>query len=194
MKNSGQRPELNSVPDSGTFRNFYYLKAELADFCREKGLPVSGGKAELTERIARFIDTGELPEATKKSRRKNSTGPITKETLIEPDVVCSERLRAFFREQVGKGFSFNTAFQKWLKANAGKTYGDAVGAYYALREAGKQERSAIPGQFEYNAYIRAFFEDNRGKSLNEAIACWKYKKALPGHNRYERSDLAALGE
>ena len=46
-------------------------------------------------------------------------------------------------------------------------------------------------QFEYNAYIRDFFADNKGKTLKDAIRCWKYKKSLKGHHQYERSDLAA---
>ncbi len=50
----------------------------------------------------------------------------------------------------------------------------------------------IDKQFEYNSYIRSFFEDNKGKSLKDAIKCWKYKKALPGDNRYEQSDLDVL--
>ena len=28
--------------------------------------------------------------------------------------------------------------------------------------------------------------------LDEAITCWKYKKSLQGHNRYEKSDLVVL--
>lgn len=51
----------------------------------------------------------------------------------------------------------------------------------------------IDKQFEYNTYIRDFFADNSSKTLEDAIRCWKYKKRLPGHNRYEKSDLAALG-
>jgi hypothetical protein len=84
-------------------------------------------------------------------------------------------------------------FQKWLKANAGKTYADAVRAYYQILAEKKQGRTKIDRQFEYNTYIRDFFEDNKGKRLDDAILCWKYKKGLPGHNRYERSDLSALG-
>ena len=33
---------------------------------------------------------------------------------------------------------------------------------------------------------------DKGKSLEEAIKCWKYKKQLQGHNRYERTDLVAI--
>lgn len=53
-------------------------------------------------------------------------------------------------------------------------------------------KTNIDKQFEYNTYIRDFFADNKGKSLEEAIKCWKYKKQLQGHNRYERTDLIAI--
>lgn len=39
-----ERPALDRSLDSKTFRDFYYLKEELVNFCRENGLPVSGGK------------------------------------------------------------------------------------------------------------------------------------------------------
>ena len=37
-------------------------------------------------------------------------------------------------EKIGKSFSFNVLFQKWLKSNAGLTYGDAIEAYYQILE------------------------------------------------------------
>ena len=186
---------LNKELDSKTFREYYYLKEELLDFCRTNGLPMSGGKIELTDRIAHFLDTGEiLKPAPKTKRRTADILNITEESIIENDFVCSEKHRAFFREQIGNSFSFNVAFQKWLKSNAGKTYKDAVSAYYEILEAKKNGKSSIDRQFEYNTYIRDFFADNKGKGLEEAIRCWKYKKSLPGHNRYEKRDLAVLEE
>ena len=83
-------------------------------------------------------------------------------------------------------------FQKWVKQNAGKTYGEAVEAYFILLEEKKKNKSKIDSQFEYNTYIRDFFADNKGRTLGDAIKCWKYKKSLKGHNRYERSDLCAI--
>ena len=53
-----ERPVLDRNLDSKTFRDFYYLKEELVNFCRENGIPVSGGKIEITDRIAYFLDTG----------------------------------------------------------------------------------------------------------------------------------------
>lgn len=189
-----ERPNLEKGLDGKTFRSYYYLKEELSDFCRKNGLPVSGGKIELTDRIACFLDTGDiLPAAkNKKSKAGHDVGIINESTTIEPDFVCTQKHRAFFEEKIGKGFSFYVAFQKWLKSNAGKTYGEAIAAYYQILEEKKKGKTTIDRQFEYNTYIRDFFEDNKGKSLEEAIKCWKYKKSLQGHNRYEKSDLIAL--
>lgn len=55
-----ERPKLNKEIDSISFRDFYYLKEELVEFCRANDLPVSGNKMELTERIASFLDKGEV--------------------------------------------------------------------------------------------------------------------------------------
>ncbi len=187
-----ERPSLTRELDSTVFRSFYYLKEELVDFCRENGLPVSGGKPELTERIACFLDTGKVPMPSARKKTTQRAGVITEDTVIEAEIVYSEKLRAFFRERIGKSFSFNMPFQKWLKENAGKTYGDAIPAYYRVLEEKKRKKTAIDRQFEYNTYIRDFFADNHGKNLTDAIVCWKYKKSRPGHHRYERADLMAL--
>lgn len=187
-----ERPELNIELDTVTFRSFYYLKQELIDFCRENRLPASGSKAELTDRIAYFLDTGSVLKPTAERKTAVSIGTLTEDTVIEPNIVCSEKHRAFFSEKIGKSFSFNVLFQKWLQANTGKTYGDAIRAYYRILEEKKQTKTEIGGQFEYNTYIRDFFADNPGKNLHDAIVCWNYKKGLPGHHRYEQSDLCAL--
>lgn len=187
-----ERPELSRELDSRSFRSYYYLKEELVAFCRQNNLPVSGGKIELTDRIACFLDTGTVSQATAKRKSSVLVGEITEETIIESNIVCSEKHRAFFLEKIGKSFSFNVLFQRWLKANAGKTYKDAIEAYHQILEEKKKSKTTIDKQFEYNTYIRDFFEDNKDMRLEDAIACWKYKKSLKGHNRYESSDLIAL--
>lgn len=187
-----ERPVLDRKLDSKTFREFYYLKEELVDFCRKNGLPASGGKIEITDRIAYFLDTGKAMPVSAVRKKVSAMGEIDEDTEIEPDFVCSERHRAFFKEHIGESFSFNVAFQKWLKNNTGKTYRQAIESYYQILEDKKKGKTVIDKQFEYNTYIRDFFADNKGKSLDQAIKCWNYKKQLQGHNRYEKSDLAAL--
>lgn len=149
-----ERPKLDKNLDGKTFREFYYLKEELVDFCRRYGLPTSGGKLETTERIAHFLDTGEVIAAKKAQKKAQIIGNITTDTEIEPNFVCSEKHRAFFKEHIGNGFSFNVAFQKWLKSNTGKTYADAITAYYRILEEKKNGKTKIDKQFEYNTYIR----------------------------------------
>lgn len=187
-----ERPVLDKNLDSQTFRDFYFLKDELVDFCRENGLPVSGGKLEITDRIAHFLDTGEVISVSSPKKKAVSISDIQLNAQIEPDFVCSEKHRSFFKEHIGNSFSFNVAFQKWLKNNAGKTYKDAIAAYYQILGEKKKRKTKIDKQFEYNTYIRDFFADNQGKSLEDAIKCWTYKKKSQGHNRYEKADLIAI--
>lgn len=187
-----ERPNLSIKLDRKTFKEYYYLKEELIDFCKKNNLQTTGGKIELTERIAKFLDTGERIVENHNTRRTKIVDEITLDTIIEDNFVCSEKHRAFYREQIGKTFSFNVLFQKWLKSNSGKTYKDSIEAYYKILEDKKHNKTTIDKQFEYNTYIRDFFNDNKDKSLEQAIKCWKYKKSLKGHNKYEKTDLIAL--
>ena len=154
----------------------------------------TGSKSELSERIAVFLKSGKRTRAEHKTQKTQSTGEIKPNNIIEENFVCSEKHRAFFKEQVGKSFSFNVAFQKWLKSNAGKTYADAITAYHQILQEKKSAKGKgeIEKQFEYNTYIRDFFAANKDKTLEQAIKCWKFKKSQKGHNKYEDSDLAVL--
>ena len=188
------RPELTDKLSSKEFLEYYYLKEELVRFCRENGLPASGGKQDLTRRIAFFLDTGKVQETKTAVTPKKKITEITKDSIIESGFVCSELHRAFFKKEIGSSFSFNVAFQKWLKSNAGKTYADAIVAYNEIKNTKKPGKKDIGSQFEYNTYVRDFFEDNKGASLEDAIKCWKFKKSIKGHNKYERTDLKALDQ
>lgn len=186
------RPILDKNLSSAAFREYYYLKEELVDFLRENGLPTTGGKLELADRVAYFLDTGKVKPVELRRVKAVSISDLTVDTIIEDNFVCSEKHRAFFKANIGESFSFNVAFQKWLKANAGKTYSEAIEAYYQILDEKKKSKTTIDSQFEYNTYIRDFFADNQGKSLKDAIKCWNYKKQMRGHNRYERGDLIAI--
>lgn len=162
--------------DSKTFKDYYYLKEELIDFCRTNDLQTTGGKLELTERIANYLDTGKRTYKTHTDSKPKIVDEIKLETIIEENFVCSEKHRAFYKEQIVKNFSLNVIFQKWLKSNFGKTYKDSITAYYQILEDKKKSKATIDKQFEYNTYIRDFFANNKDKGLDQAIKCWKYKK------------------
>ena len=187
-----ERPKLDKSLDSKTFKEYYYLKEELIDFCRRNNLQTTGGKLELTERIEMFLDTGERSFKSYDKRRTTIIDEISLDSIIEDNFVCSEKHREFYKKEIGNSFSFNVLFQKWLKENSGKTYKDSIDAYYKILEEKKNNKKTIDKQFEYNTYIRDFFNDNKGMTLEDAIKCWKYKKSLKGYNKYEKDDLKVL--
>ena len=185
------RPQLTADLTSEEFKEYYFLKEELKDFLRSEGLKVSGSKNELEERIIHYLDTGkQLDNLNAPAVKAETSGELSLDSKIGENFKCSEEKREFFENEIGKGFKFKVAFQKWLKSNPEKTYSDAITAYNEIMKSRK--RTKIDKQFQYNQYIRDFFDENDGLTLNDAIKCWKYKKSLKGHNRYEKSDLKIL--
>ena len=200
-ENTNTRPQLTKDLKSAEFKEYYFLKEELKDFCKKEGLKVSGSKNQLEERIIYYLDTGKSLDNSRSIENKNNysksnsnkataSEEITLDSILGENFKCSEDKREFFEKEIGKGFKFKVKFQKWLKVNPDKTYQDAINAYYELQNS--KEKTKIDKQFQYNQYIRDFFKDNDDKTLEDAIKCWNYKKSLKGHNRYENSDLDAL--
>ena len=200
-ENTNTRPQLTKDLKSAEFKEYYFLKEELKDFCKKEGLKVSGSKNQLEERIIYYLDTGKSLDNSRSIENKNNnfksnsnkaiaSEEIALDSILGGNFKCSEDKREFFEKELGKGFKFKVKFQKWLKANPEKTYQDAINAYYDIQNS--KEKTEIDKQFQYNQYIRDFFKDNDDKTLNDAIKCWNYKKSLKGHNRYEKSDIDAL--
>ena len=203
---TSNKHKLNKELSSAEFKEYYFLKEELKEFCRNEGLKISGSKNQLEKRIIYYLDTGKSlddsnsiekddkpirPNFQKSDKTKASISKeIRLDSILGENFKCSEDKREFFEKEIGKGFKFKVQFQKWLKANPNKTYQDAINAYYEIQNS--KEKTKIDKQFQYNQYIRDFFKDNDDKTLEDAIKCWNYKKSLKGHNRYENSDLDAL--
>ncbi len=184
---------------SEEFKEYYYLKEELKDFLRKEGLKVSGSKVQLEMRIIYYLDTGKSLDDITKGKTKdkvdknivNDSG-ISLNSLIGENFKCSELKREFFKKEIGSNFKFKVPFQKWLKSNPDKTYADAINTYYNIQN--RKEKTTIDNQFQYNQYIRDFFENNKNKSLNDAIKSWNYQKSLKGHKTYEDRDLIVLNK
>jgi hypothetical protein len=205
MTTPGKRPTLDERPDPDIFVRFYYLKEELLDFCRANGLLTSGSKANLIDRVGRYLRTGEAPDERARSERPRIGGadaePALDATLGE-DFKCTQERRAFFESVVGPRFHFSVKLQRYMRSNPNATYADAIAEWRRLDCAGTGAGAeadaqadavdSIDPQFEYNRYIRAFFADNPGRRLTDAIACWRLRRELPGPRTYNRTDLSAL--
>ena len=187
-------PELTKDIAIQDFKNFYWLKEELQQFCRQHGMSASGSKIEITERIERFLLTGEITKLHKKSNVRKVAPKQTEfslDTVITENHRCSQDVRAFFKSVIPK-FHFSTNIQNYFKNNIGRTYRDVTLAWYEEQERKKDpsyKKELVP-QFEYNQFTRDFFADpnNKGKSRNDAIEAWNAIKKLPGSNRYKNTD------
>ena len=191
-----QRPPIETVRTGAELKDWYWLKTEVMNHARMLGLPVTGAKFDIIDRIADHLD-GRTPAPVRKPGPAFK-GPgfdwhgalLSTRTIITPDYRNTQNVRRFFIGEIGRHFSFNIAFMAWMKANAGKTLGDAADEWrrlYASVKAGQKQE--IPASNQFNAYVRAFLEDNPGKSMDDVRRFWLLKRSLPGHNRYERTDL-----
>jgi hypothetical protein len=171
------RPELTAHISLTDFREFYWLKEELVDFCRLQGLPATGSKAEISAGIEHFLETGNI-SAVAKSRRTTACMPdsLSRDTVIGTDWHCSEPLRAFFVREIGPQFHFNGTMRDIIQNGAGKTLQDAIDVWYDSSSTTSIKKEIAP-QFEYNQHMRDFFAENPEKTRQEAIEAWNAKKA-----------------
>ncbi|KGA95620.1 hypothetical protein AJ85_06950 [Alkalihalobacillus alcalophilus ATCC 27647 = CGMCC 1.3604] len=184
------RPKLTKNISIDSFKDFYWLKEELQFFCRENGISASGSKLEISDRIETFLETGEIKKPIRKlkvNHKPEQEVNLSLETVISENHRCSQNVRVFFKTVI-PNFHFSTYIQNYFKTNIGKTYQDAVDAWYKEEER-KQDPSykkKIAPQFEYNQFIHDYFADpnNQGKSREEAIQAWNNIKKLPGSNKY----------
>ncbi|MEM0899184.1 MAG: DUF6434 domain-containing protein [Pseudomonadota bacterium] len=191
-----KRPPIETLKTGADLKDWYWLKEEIVAHARDLGVSPAGQKFEIIDRVAHFLDTGEKrkPSAEKPKSSTPATEwhkmPLSRETVIDAGYRNNQNVRRFFKAEIGERFSFNIEFMNWMKASAGKTLSDAVEEWLAIeakRKAGV--RAEIPHHNQFNAYVQAYFDDNPGRSMDDARHFWKLKRSLPGHNRYERSDL-----
>lgn len=194
-----KRPYLDKTISINDFKEFYWLKKELVQFCRSEGLVKQGSKLELSNRIEHFLKTGDKNNSFIKTAKPISNfnwsiEKLTLETIITDTYKNSENVRGFFQEQLGPSFKFNVKFMNWMKENVGQTLEDAVKEWKRLKVMTKKNSAPkeIAPQFEYNRYIRDFLKDNPDKKKQVAIQFWKIKRSRRGDNVYQRSDLDLL--
>lgn len=197
-----ERPELATMTLAEEFRRWYWLKEELIDYCRSKGIKTTGGKFTIADRIAHYLSTGQTAYPGDKASPKTTsmfnwaTEPLSLDTVITDSYRNGPNMRRFMIEQVGPRFRFSIAFMDWMQHNVGKTLRDAIAEWHRL-EAQKRDpnyQSVIPPHNQYNRYTREFLADNPDKTIKDSRRYWKLKRALPEETVYARSDLALTEE
>lgn len=190
-----ERPDITTIQTGVELKRWYWLKSELIAYAKQAGVRYDGAKFDLLDRLANQLDgieTNVVKSAKVDSGVNWKNRLLTADTIITDTYTNSENSRSFFRAHCGQRFAFSIRFMAWMKANAGKNLGDAVMEWKRLEQL-KQDpafRADIPSGNQFNKYVRDFFADNPGKSIEDARQCWKRKRSLPlGRHAYERSDL-----
>lgn len=193
------RPEIAQCTDAATFRQWYYLKTELVAFARAHGIKTTGGKFEIADRIAYFLDHGAPPVEAKTTRKVMSkfdwhSTPLTPETVITDSYKNTQNMRRFMQAEIPH-YKFSIPFMDWMKANVGLTLADAVKAAKQIevdKKAGKKQPNQPHNQ--YNAYTRAYFHHVPTGSQQELRRLWALRRKRPGPYVFAPKDLDLLKE
>ena len=143
------RPELDKYISLQDFKDFYWLKEELVTFGKTIGIDTSGGKIDITERIAEYSKTGFVIKKTN-SRKQSRTSKfdwnseaLSLDTIITDSYKNTENVRKFFLENIGNHFSFNVLFMNWTKENIGASLKDAIEEWKKIHEFKKDKNNKI---------------------------------------------------
>jgi hypothetical protein len=139
-----KRPELTKNIDIEDFRNFYWLKKELTDFCVRHGIKTTGRKLEIVSRIEKFLTTGIVTEnvlvenKTVNNKIMVNASSLSMDTVVTESLKFNEANRAFFKSQIGPHFHFTAHIGKFVRENlkAGNviTFRDLVDEWFAEKE------------------------------------------------------------
>ncbi|WP_146174224.1 DUF6434 domain-containing protein [Litoreibacter ponti] len=194
---SEARPDITTLTTGAELRRWYWRKEELVAHAKRLKLKSTGGKFDILDRIAQFLDTGEVAApATPKPKSKFDwhSAPLSPETIITDSYRNSQNVRRFFKSQLGDSFKFNIEFMAWMKANVGLTLADACAEYRAMktREADPNFQSQIAHHNQFNQYTRDFLAAHPEASLEDVRTYWALKIQQPsetGRHEYHPDDL-----
>jgi Domain of unknown function (DUF6434)/SAP domain-containing new25 len=174
-----------------------HLKSELVNFAKTNGIPFNGGKFDIEDRIAAFLDFQPLPP-TKRRRPKSrfdwANSSLKLETLITDNISFGPNVRGFFKGRIGCAFVCNSDFMDWMREHVGASLSEAVAAWEMLeaRKTDPDFQTRIRSHNQYNQFTRDILTANPQLSLSEVRKIWKAKRALPQPMSYKAQDLSLL--
>ncbi len=186
-----ERPALTSITNIEVFKKFYWNKKELIAFCKSNGLPIRGGKIELSHRIEFFLTTGKIEKSSPQIKRQgkwDSEQRITRNTPVV-NYKNDAKTKLFFVDAIGSHFHFNAYLRQFSKIpniNCNLTYGDLVDGWLKSKAEKKSltQKPLIEKQFQFNQFQRDFYAAEKGKTRKHMIDAWKMVRSVPGSATY----------
>lgn len=193
-----KRPDFERITSGSEFNTWYWLKAEMVEICKQAGLPYTGSKFELRDRIMYALDHNGAVKPRKTAPKRTSSfnwakAELTPDTFITDNVSFGPNFRRFMKAQIGTQFSCHSDFMDWVKAHPGKTLHDAVLKWQELEDRKKDPdfQRSIAEHNMLSQYVRDFLADNPTASFQHALKAWAAKRRMPmvdGRITYSRED------
>lgn len=198
-RDDSTRPSYKAISSRDEFERWYWPVEILRLFCEHLGLPKTGRKNLLRERVSTALAGEPLPAPNGKSKRHEDWGrkELSLNTVITDGISFGPNVRGFFKSQIGERFVCHSDFMNWVRNNVGSTLADAIHAWELLeaRKADPEFRREIAECNNFLQYVRDIRDANPDLTLGEAKRCWDYKKIRPatdGRVVYAEVDLRCL--
>jgi hypothetical protein len=178
------------------FRQHYYTKKELIDFCNSIGIPTIGLKNDLNDRIDTYLRTKKIPDVkiSKNTGRSDSELGLA---LNKPVInYKSDPVTRRFMERNVPGFTgFSALVQKWIKEQLAEgesiTYGDVVTKHKLfLSEKNSAKASGLAttvahDSCQFNQFYIDYSHDSEPK-VHTAKEAWELVRDTAGAKTYAR--------
>lgn len=189
-------PPLTRDLAADIFRQHYYDKTVLMDFCRQIGISINGLKNEVNDRIDLYLRTKKITQITmsKKSGSADSEQGLRLDKIVvnyKSDPVT----RAFFEKHIPGFTGFSAYVQKWLKGRLSNeetfTYADVIEEHKRFlkgklkeRVSGK-ERIVAHDSCQFNQFYIDYSHDSQEKP-HSAKEAWFLVRDTAGDKTYAR--------
>ena len=181
----------SEIKHADDLQDFYWLKIDLISFCKKNNLSSQGGKLDLIARIKTYFLTGcktDFQLIKKTGGIKDSAKLISKNTIVK-NYNNDIGTRKFFVDQLGEKFKFNAYLRQFTDKNnitPNMTYSDLVEGciLFESKKKSPDAENIIPEQFEYNQFIKDYFQHECDATLKTAISAWKNVSSKKGENTY----------
>ncbi len=189
--NKNFRPLLTEELTPEIFKEYYWDKKELVEFCSKHKIPAVGGKLELASRIERFLESGKVDGVTIRKRKYEfDSEKVIFSSRKVINFKCDTKTREYFVREIGQHFKFNEYLRQFVKVTdleVNLTYGDLVAGWlsHELEKKNAKHKPFISKQFQFNQFQRDFYNANKNARREAMLEAWKLVRSVAGQATYE---------
>ena len=185
-------PPLTPALQADVFRQHYYDKQELMDFCHDKGISTTGLKEDLNKRIEIYLRTGQkiVVKPVPRSSIPDSQGGLRLDKRVV-NYKSDSKTRAFFERHLPGFTGFSALVQKQIKQRLADgevfTYGEAIEMHNQFMRDKQSGRltTVAHDSCQYNQFFMDYKADE-GQKLHSNKDAWMLVRNSAGPKTYRR--------